>query len=347
MKMIISSRPRRLLAIALVCSAATMAMPMKAHAQPAPSGTAPSSADLETARALLKAGREARTAGDHKKSLEHFRAAHALVRTAVTGIEVVRACVALRRYVEARDMALQVVNIPVESDETSRSSEARAEASKVADEVKSKIASLKIVVLVDGDSAAAPVVAIDGEVVPAAALGLPRKVDPGEHRVTATLGKNVQSATVVLAEGGSDTTTLRIVVPKEQRASGADGSSGNALDVKPSEVSLSPLVPIGFSVAGVGVLVGAITGGLALSERGELQGECPNRECSGTDWASTLSRARAFGNVSTVSFIVGGVGLAVGITGLFFPRRAEAPRRTGLRVEPWVSVAGGGVRGSF
>lgn len=66
----------------------------------------------------------------------------------------------------------------------------------------------------------------------------------------------------------------------------------------------------GYSLAGAGVVVGAVTGGLALDAGGSL--ECPDGLCEPTD-ADQLSRANTLANVSNVSLAVAGAGAILGI----------------------------------
>src|SRR5262245_39056748 len=48
----------------------------------------PTAAEKETARALVKSGREKRASGDLKGALADFQAAHAVMHVPTTGIEV-------------------------------------------------------------------------------------------------------------------------------------------------------------------------------------------------------------------------------------------------------------------
>src|SRR5690606_12049889 len=72
---------------------------------------------------------------------------------------------------------------------------------------------------------------------------------------------------------------------------------------------------VGFGVGGAGLVVGGITGGLVLAEVGTLEDRCAGRACPPAE-ADRLADARALAHASTGGFVVGGVGVAVGLTGL-------------------------------
>jgi hypothetical protein len=168
----------------------------------------PTAADLETARALYKEGKELRAAGHLREALEKLRAAHTLGRTPITGVELARTYVMLGELVEARDVALDVARIPLASDETERSADARRDAAALADDLRARIPSIEV----HADEGAA--IIVDGERVPDAARGEPRRVNPGTHTVVerAADGREAQ-ATVTVGERESRVVTLSFGPP--------------------------------------------------------------------------------------------------------------------------------------
>lgn len=327
----------RLALISAVASVTLVAAPRDVSAQPAASA-----ADLETARELIVKGRELRDKGDLPGALEKLRAAHALAHTPITGIELARTHVALKQPLEARDVCLGIGRMPVTREETSRSKEARDEAAKIAEDMRPKIAS--ITVKVKAPAGRAVVVKIDDVVVPVAGLE-GRKVNPGKHVVTARIDEGAEArADVEVSEGGTKEIALEPEVPKAV----ARRPDESPTVPKPSEwveeKRISPLVPIGFAVGAAGVAVGSVAGILAVSKKADLQ--CgDNRECRGTA-ASDLTTARAMADVSTVAFVVGGVGVVVGVAGLLSPSTVRV-RKGSLTLEPYVAGAGGGFHGTF
>jgi hypothetical protein len=71
----------------------------------------------------------------------------------------------------------------------------------------------------------------------------------------------------------------------------------------------------GFSVAGAGLLVGAVTGGLSLSDAATLRDACPDGACP-PELSDTLSRRDTLAHVSTASFALAGVGAVLGVVGV-------------------------------
>lgn len=92
-----------------------------------------------------------------------------------------------------------------------------------------------------------------------------------------------------------------------------------------------------------GIASGATFGALAASKQSGADAHCPARACDPTG-SGMIADARTFATVSTISFIVGGVGLATSV--LFFlwkPGHAGAQ----ARVFPVVGPAFGGLGGTF
>ena len=306
-----------------------------AHAQPA------QASDLESARDLLVKGRELRDKGDLPGALEKFKGAHTLAHTPVTGIELARTHVALNQPLEARDVCFAIGRMPVTREETSRSRDAREEAQKIAEAMKGKIATLTVSVTAPPGRTAN--VKIDGVGVPAAALD-GRKVNPGKHVITAQIDDGPEaSANAELGEGETKKVTLAPKAPAVVTRRPDDGPVVPKPDEYVNEKRVSPLVAVGFVMAGVGVGVGSVTGLLALTKKGNLK--CAGDECRGTD-ASNLTTAKTMADVSTVGFVVGGVGAAIGLVGLLTPSTVRV-RRGDLRFSPYVAGTEVGIHGSF
>ena len=92
----------------------------------------------------------------------------------------------------------------------------------------------------------------------------------------------------------------------------------------------SPLVYAGFGGAAVFGLVGAITGGLAFSKASSAKDACDGTRCPPSTH-DDISSSKTFGTVSTITFALAGVGLGVGIYGLFSSPstpKTSAPCRT-------------------
>jgi hypothetical protein len=97
-------------------------------------------------------------------------------------------------------------------------------------------------------------------------------------------------------------------------------------------------------VAGAGVLIGSVTGGVALSKAGTVKAQCPTMSCS-SGLAGDIAASTTLGNVSTAMFVIGGVGAAAAVAG--FVLSPSAKPAAARAITPWIGPAGGGVSGRF
>lgn len=299
----------------------------------------PSAADRETARDLMKEGRAARDRGDHKAALKQFEAADALMHVPTTGLEVARTRAALNLLIEARDLALQVAKSPVHDGEPPPFAEARKEAQKLADDLEGRVPSIKVVVKGEGT----PSVSIDDVALSAALVGLPRKINPGKHKVHVKLGDVERELVAEVFER-----ELR-EVPVDMAASAGpvapppvvDEPHGGAPRTLPLVLTIG-----GFGLAGVGALVGGITGMMSISQTDTLKKECGGTKCPASRQGE-IDSANALATVSTITFVVAGVGAAVGVTGLVMLLTKPSPAQTGARIRPWIGAGMAGLEGSF
>jgi hypothetical protein len=309
----------------------------------------PSAADKETARGLMATGRADRTKGDLAGALKAFVAADAIMKVPTTGLEVARSQVALGQLVEARDTALQVTRLPVTPHEPPPFKAARDAATALADELQARIPSLTVTVknVPEGTEAA---VAIDDAPLPAETMGQPRKLDPGHHVVTAKAGTAEAKQEIDVAE--RDTKTVELELPAQAAAPAEAAATPEAAPEAAGGSSTPKIMVIGgFGLAGVGVVVGSITGILSLSKTNSIKSSpaCEGNVCNPSE-DGDLSSAKTTATVSTIAFVAAGVGAAVGVVGLFMGKSHAAPAAepaAALRVEPTFGIGSLGLRGEF
>jgi hypothetical protein len=177
-------------------------------AVPAPALAQPSAADRDTARELMKRGDERFAAKDFAAALKAYQSAHAIMQVPTTGLAVAKALTEQGQLVEARDTLLQIARLPKDSNETTALAKAREEAAALALSLADRIPS--VVITLDG-AADGVEVQVDGEAIPPAALGAPRKVNPGTHVITASSGGHlVASKTLSSKEGARDQVALKL-----------------------------------------------------------------------------------------------------------------------------------------
>ncbi len=321
-----------------------MSLPREAWAQ----APARSAADIAQARELFNQAEEQRDRGDVQGALEKFKAAHALGKTPVTGVELGRTYLQLGMLIEAHETFLAVGRLTVSPDETSRSAQARSDAQRLADVIAPRIPSVTITI-----TGAAPdqtAVTIDGASVPTAALAAPRLLDPGSHTIAATSGGQRTEVTVKLQEGDSKPVELKVVpaplapppavVPPTRPE--PEGAGLPSTPPEPVRRTLSPLVWIGGGVGAVGIAVGASTGIVAMSKASAVKNACYGLLCP-YSIDGDLSSGRTLANVSTIAFAVGGAGVATMVVGFFL----GGHRQEAARLAPWVGPGSAGVGGTF
>jgi hypothetical protein len=303
-----------------------------------------SAVNIAQARELLNRGLATRAKGDARGALSDLKAANALAHTPITGLELGRTYMDVGMLVEAREAFLSIARLPVRPEETARSKAARADGDTLAEQLRTRIPALLVKVTgVPLDSVA---VTIDGAIVPSEALAAPRLVDPGTHTVSArsTSGGTAET-TVDLREGESSDVELKIAfaggtpsVTSPAPAGATPIPAGSPLlTPQPETPSRHSLGPLGWSLVGGGVAVGAAGAVLLGLEVGQARDAVGRNDKSGYDGARTLWA------VGLAGAIVGAAGLAAGVVVLVATRpssessRADSPRL-------WMSVSPGSLR---
>jgi hypothetical protein len=294
-------------------------------AQPAVAWADPTAADKESAHHLMAEGRTRRKANDLKGALESFLAADAIMHVPTTGLEAARAEIQLGQLVEARDKLLEVVRLPVGDNETQAFATARATAKTLGAELATRIPSITIK-LQGAPPGASVKVTVDGVEVPPASLTVPRAVDPGHHTVAGRVADGPpRESAVDVAEGDAKEVPLDL-------ASALATSSPESDEVGPAQPAGAAAPTnkwrtagfIGFGVGGAGLILGGITGLLAISDFNAAKSQgCVNNNCPPAA-NPDLNKAGTMATLSTVGFIVAGVGVGVGVVGLVVGKRPPA-----------------------
>jgi hypothetical protein len=313
---------------------------------PALSSAQQTATDRETARTLMDKGDTALGRGDAAEALRSYEAAHAIMNVPTTGLAVAQAQVALGKLVEARDTALAVARLSRAPREAAAFAKARADAERLAEGLAPRIPSLTVTIEMTppGDAQ----VRIDGDPLVKAGLGIPRKVNPGRHVVTAEAqGYREARAEVELAEGASESIVLRLErLERAPAPTAAAPASPPREPDAPEPATTSPLVYVGFGVGAVGIAVGSITGFMSLSKTSSVKSSCTDGVCPPAK-EDDLSSAKTLANISNVGFAVGLVGIGLGVYGLMSSPSEKEPQARSARIEPVVGSRFIGARGTF
>lgn len=340
---------------------AGLAVPGTAHAQ--------AEVDRATARTLGQDGEKALAAKDFKKAEDDFRRADSLVHAPTLLLGLARALAGEGRYVEASETYKRIVREGVAPGGPAAFQKAVDAAGQEVQDISPKIGAVTITVKgADGAPVPGVTVTFDGTPVNAAALGVKRPADPGSHTVhAAAAGYKAADATVSVTSGGSS--DAPITLDKDPNAAVQPPPAGPAPGQTQPPTSAPPtqspssgggsILPwVAFGVGGAGLIVGGVTGVMAISKHSDLSGQCSGGTCPPSQ-SSNLDSYHTLGVVSTVGFIVAGVGAATGVTLLLLqPKGASdsaasassrgAPAPLGeLRVTPYLGIGSVGAIGTF
>ena len=209
--------------------------------------SAQSDADRATARSLAEEGMQALAAKDYAKAADLFARADSLVPIATLKLGQARALVGQGKLVAAYELYHRIVRVGAAQDAPPVVREAVADARVELDALEPRMAA----VVIDAQGAQ---VAIDGEPVPAAALGVRRLVDPGVHVVRATRRDgSAAEKQVSIAEGA--TVRVDFTEHASERAAATTASRDRGSETKP--LSAPPLGTY-LGLAGIGFGVGAL-----------------------------------------------------------------------------------------
>ena len=320
-----------------------------------------SDADKATARALAQQGQDALDKRDFPIAADRFARAAELVHAPTLPLGLARAQVGLGRWIAAAETYNRLLREPVPGGAPPVFIKALADARKELADLEPRIPSVTIAV--KGSPAAR--VWLDGTPVPGAALGVARPVDPGKHAVRAEAdGFAPAQAAFTATERRSEAVTLTLdraltAAPEPPPALAGSTPSPRQPDAGSPPlagvIALPPPPPapsggsvrrtlgfVGIGVGGAGLVLGAVTGGLAIPKHSALQTACPGGHCPSTQ-ADALAGYHVLTNLSTAGFIAGGVLAATGVV-LFI----TAPRATASAgVAPLIGAGYAGAKGWF
>lgn len=160
----------------------------------------------------------------------------------------------------------------------------------------------------------------DGVVVGVAAWGAALPSDAGDHQVVAKAPGYVPFETKVGVAGEGKTTTLNVPVLTALPAEPPPPAPSHGLGT----ARVAALVAGGIGVVGIGL--GTAFGLASKSKHDEAAKYCPAAACTNNQGVTAGNAAQTNGNISTVMMIVGGVGLAAGVTlWLTAPTPSDSP----------------------
>lgn len=333
-----------------------------ALATPAYAQSQPSAADRTTARRLAIEGQIALKKGDFDTAADRFERANDLVPAPSILVRLAKARAGQGRLVEAYEIYREIIRDGVEPNQPEAFKRALVEAKQEVKLVEPRLAWVSINVV--GANPEQVEVTLNGSVIPSAALGAQRPVDPGTLKAQAKAeGYRTAEAEVQLSEGQhlpaielrmtelpKASSAIVQVGPAEQPVMTSDGG-------EPGVLSQSTLGYVALGLGGVGLAIGTVTGIIALNRHSQIsdipcvpdsQGWC--HIDSDSPEAVELTNARAdfqtFATAADISFITGGVLAATGLI-LLFTAPDDTADSQEATIRPFVGVGSVGAVGRF
>lgn len=312
--------------------------------------TVPQSAaagDKAAAKAAYEEGRTAANAGRFKEAVKLFKRSIDEDPNPQTRLELAKALIGDEKLVDANTVLNELLNASPPVIWSVKSA-----AQKLRTEIEPRIPWIQIKIV--GPDPALTSLTIDQKDVDRSKIDVDSEIpfNPGEHVIGAEAdGYEPAEKTITLKEGTHEVVELTL---------SKKGSGGPGTDTPPPTTTSSggltsaPLfIPMAISlgVGAVGLGVGGVFGGLAISKANEVKDTCDGSVCPNSSRNKTAKEdSLLYGNISTVSFIVGGVAAAAGVALLVINLNApaEKPKEPPAGyVRPWIGLGQAGVYGKF
>ncbi|MCA9591930.1 MAG: hypothetical protein KC776_01425 [Myxococcales bacterium] len=316
-------------------------------------------AERAGARAAASEGLKAFKAGDYAKAVDLFSRAQSLVDAPPHLLYIARSQEKLGHLVKAHEAYVKITREKLTPDAPDAFRDAMEKAQTELKALEPRLPYLTI--SVTGDGADGAVVTMDGKEVPKALVGVPAPVDPGKHELQAT-GDGVQSdlATITLAESARETVKLNLApAPGATVPGGTPGAEPNGSEPAGTPPTTEPTHDKGglsgmrigaYAALGVGVVglgAGTFFALRSKSKRDDANALCTSAGCP-ADKKSEIedldSAADSAKTNATIGFIVGGVGVAAGVTLLVLDMTQKKDQ---AGIQPWVGLGSAGVAGRF
>ena len=303
--------------------------------------------------------------GRYADAIDLLTRAQSLVHAPTHLLYIARAHAELGQLVRAREVYLDLTREKLPEDAPRVFKDAAKSGEQELNQIEAKLPYVSVVV--QGAGAKDVRVTRDGVRLPQALLGIPHPVDPGEHTFQAFAdGMESAPSTVPIKAGSKETVvlTLQAVETAPSPLGAAPSSGAGAEPARGSLTSDAGQIDtggvsglrigayVGFGVAAVGAVAGTIfiiNSGSTRDEADDLYQRCAP-DCTDVQTVAEVEdldgTADSQRNLAVASYIVGGLGLAGGITLLLLDSSGEqAENTTGVR--PVVGLGYAGLSGRF
>ncbi len=317
-----------------------------------PAARAQEPADVDRARELTHEAIALAEAGRHAEALDRANQAEALYHAPIHLRIIAEALEGLGRLAEAASTYERLVAEPLSASVPQVFRDAQDAGRARLRALLARVPSLLVVVR--GAPAGDATATIDGRPYDLRA-GSALRLDPGAHtlRVVASGHKPFERAVELPARGGvivveAVLEPVRATPPAQPRLETTPrGDQADRPGTVAPSGSRAPAF-VAFAVGGAGLVVGAVTGVLALGKASDLEDSCPARRCA-TAQRAEFDGAVTLSTVSTIGFAVAGAGAGVGAVLLVLrsTSKGEARAGSGVPMSARLGVGSVGLEGAF
>ncbi len=261
--------------------------------------------------------------GEFVSASDKLGRAFETIRAPSLGLWSARALVRCGRLVEGAERYLEVTRLDPKTGDEAVQRQAQSDAIHEYDALQSRIPRLTLAL-----SNSAPDrdlrVTLDGVLLPATLLRAQVPVDPGPHVIEATQGALRAKQAIAVAEGARINVSLQLAYAPEAEPGaqlGLGGARTAAATTSASKPNAPPALYAGapgrhiptaiwltLAGAGTGLVVGTVTGVMAMNERAPVAPNCPGNVCD-PKYAREVERLNTLRYVSTGAFALAGVAL--------------------------------------
>jgi hypothetical protein len=259
-------------------------------------------ATRQAARKLAEDGVAALQAGDASTASQKLEKAYQMLQVPSVALWSARALQKRGAWVEAAERLRETARLPSSGDAAVQDQAKR--------DAEAELASLtpripNLVIHVAGAEPARVTVTLDGVAVPRALWGEDRPVNPGSHHL--------------VGQAGTQETTLDVAVAEAERKEAKLTFQATSAPLAVAEAPPPPsgssktLAYVTLGAGALGLIVGGVSGGMAIGKRNALD-DSPHCQAGICTHAvdDDVKSLRTFRTVSTVGFVAGGVLVAAG-----------------------------------
>jgi hypothetical protein len=318
--------PCKVLLIALSCS-----LPSQAFAA--------SDDTVQKVRELAKEAQNDTALGHYEAAVQKLTQAYGMAKVPTLARSIARVLAKQGKLVAACEYYQQALQLePNELWRAQLQQTAQNEAAAERSELLPRLSHLRVVV--EGASSEQLTLSMDNVVVPTAVVGTEQVVDPGLRHLIVSQGSQSAEQNVELKQGEHRQVVLRLGAHSSAQPLAATASSttkdggGGAIQPTLGWVSLG--------LGAAGLVVGATAGIVAEVKLSHLHDDgCRGNWCP-TRYSGRVDSYNGLLKVSTVGFVVAGIGAAAGITLLLTSPHRESKPEVSLSILPSsVALQGG------